>query len=73
MAAQSVVNSWSFHHGLYAAIEPRIALRFAFDAERHRIGKQMLRIRNESGSDHITYKVRDCVEGGGGALMVYFV
>ena len=57
MAAQSVVDSWSFHHGLYAAIEPRSALRFAFDAERHKIGKQLLRIRNESGSDHITYKV----------------
>ena len=57
MAAQSVVDTWSVHHGLYAAVEPRSALRFAYDPDRHKIAKQLLRIRNESGSEHITYKV----------------
>ena len=57
MAARSVVDSWSVHHGLYAAIEPRVALHFSYDANRHKIAKQLLKIRNESGTEHITYKV----------------
>jgi len=58
MAARSVVDSWSVHHGLYAAIEPRVALQFSYDANRHKIAKQLLKIRNESGTEHITYKIK---------------
>jgi len=56
MAAESVVD-WSVHRGLYASIEPRSALQFSFDAERRKIGKQLLKIKNESGS-HLTYKIK---------------
>ena len=56
MAAQSVVD-WSVHRGLYASIEPRSALQFSFDGERRKIGKQNLKIRNESAT-HLTYKVK---------------
>ena len=65
MAAQSTVESWSVHHGLFAAVEPRSELRFPYDGDRHKIAKQMLKIRNEAGGQqHLTYKVSTVSDGG---------
>jgi len=59
MAGKGTIESWNVHYGLFATVEPRSELKFCYDADQHKIGKQIIRIRNEAGSDdHVTYKIK---------------